>query len=686
MHWIDWTLVAAPLLIVLAIGLLTQRYMRGVADFLSARRLAGRYLLAVARGELAAGAVVFVALFELTAKAGFTVNFWGLLQTPVMLLVALFGFVVYRYRETRAMTLAQFFEIRYGRRFRIFAGCLGFVAGVLNFGIIPAVGSRFLTYILGLPPELHVLGHALPTYVPLMALFLSVSTFIALTGGLVTVMVTDCVEGLISQVLYLVIIGGLIATFSWSQVTDVIGARPPGHSMLNPFDSSANADFNVWYVVVQIVLATYGTLAWQNASAYNAAARTPHEARISQILSRWRDMGKICVATLLAIAAITYLHHPAFAAASASARDAIAGVADPRVREQMTIPIALTHLLPVGVKGALCAVLLMGIFGGDSTHLHSWSGVLVQDVILPLRRRAMTPAAHIRLLRCAIVGVACFAFAFGTLFQQTEYVIMWFSVTVAIYVSGAGAAIIGGLYWSRGTAAGAWAAVCCGLTLSLGGIVARQILGNRFPLNGQQISISSAAIASTVYIAVSLATCRRPFDMDRMLHRGRYTLARTPEPPMHQPAPDAAPDAALAAPPLDGVAPPRRWSLGRLIGFDAEYTRVDRWLTGGYFGYTLFWVAVVIVASVMQSFAPWSPRAWSRYWLFAGVGLPVFLAAVTAVWFTWGGVRDMRDLFARLRATRANPDDDGTVVDHHNVGETVAPPSTPVAAARLPSD
>jgi len=41
------------------------------------------------------------------------------------------------------MTLAQFFEVRYSKAFRLFTGGLAFLAGIANFGIIPAVGARF---------------------------------------------------------------------------------------------------------------------------------------------------------------------------------------------------------------------------------------------------------------------------------------------------------------------------------------------------------------------------------------------------------------------------------------------------------------------------------------------------------------------------------------------------------------
>ncbi len=111
MHWLDWLLVSLMLVLVIWIAVYTQRYMKSVADFLSGGRVAGRYLLAVAKGEMQAGAVVFVAAFEVMRESGFTLTWWGWINVPVGLIVAISGFVIYRYRETRVMTLAQFFEV-----------------------------------------------------------------------------------------------------------------------------------------------------------------------------------------------------------------------------------------------------------------------------------------------------------------------------------------------------------------------------------------------------------------------------------------------------------------------------------------------------------------------------------------------------------------------------------------------
>lgn len=66
----------------------------------------------MAKGEQGVGAVAFVAMFKMISKSGFVLTWWGWLSVPVTLIVAISGWVIYRFRETRALTLAQFFEIR----------------------------------------------------------------------------------------------------------------------------------------------------------------------------------------------------------------------------------------------------------------------------------------------------------------------------------------------------------------------------------------------------------------------------------------------------------------------------------------------------------------------------------------------------------------------------------------------
>lgn len=640
---LDWLAFCIPLVVVFCIAQFSRRYLKSVVDYMAGGRCAGRYMLCVARGEMASGAVMFVLFFEIFSQAGFTYIWWGWMITPALLLIAITGFVAYRYRETRALTLAQFFEMRYSRSFRLFAGCLGFFAGIMNFGIVPAVGARFFVYFLGLPPKLQLGEVPIPTFIPLMVLFMAITIYVTVSGGQITVMLTDCISGLMDLWMLIVVVIALIATFRWADVTQVMLDRPPGYSLMNPMDSMKLEDFNVWFIFMVILLNLYGTMAWQNSSAYNSAARTPHESRMGNLLGRWREYSRILAVTVLSMCALTFLNHIGYADQAAPVYEVIGRIDNPQIQKQMLVPTALGVLLPVGIKGLLCAVVLTGMFGGDTTHLHSWGSMLVQDIILPLRKKPMSPAGHIRLLRWAMAGVGIFAVIFGSIFTQTEYITMWFSVTMAIYVGGAGSVIIGGLYWKKGTTAAAWAAAITGSCLSVGGIVIRQIHPD-FILNGIQISCTAALTAILVYVLVSLLTCKQDYNLDRLLHRGKYSLE---EDRVEKPG-----------------AAGKSFPWYRILGITDKFSLGDRFISAGVFGWGILWVAVMFVGTLWNMASPWSNETWSRFWWWAAIMLPLGMSLITAVWFTIGVLKDLRRFFVSLVSEKVDESDDGTV--YHN--------------------
>lgn len=210
MHWIDWLIVCVPLLAVAFIGYRTQRYVKGVSGFLTAGRVAGRYVICVAGAEASMGLISLVAMFEAYYRSGFAYSFWSAIAAPIGIIMGLTGYCVYRFRETRAMTLGQFLEIRYNRAFRIFAAVLQSISGIINYALFPAVGARFLVYFCDLPLEVTVGGWVFPTFALVMALFLAIAVFVATAGGQITIMTTDCVQGILSYPLYAIIVGFIV--------------------------------------------------------------------------------------------------------------------------------------------------------------------------------------------------------------------------------------------------------------------------------------------------------------------------------------------------------------------------------------------------------------------------------------------------------------------------------------------
>ncbi len=669
---LDILVIAVPLIVVLLVSLYLRKYMRSVADFLAASRCAGRYIISTAGGETGSSVIVVIAALEVFSRAGFSLRFWESISSFLFFFFGLLGLIVYRFRETRALTFHQFFEIRYSKGVRVFASFLNVLSGLFNFGIQPAVGARFFVYFCGLPEHWTVGPFTLPTFVPLMLILMAMSLFFALTGGQISVMVTDCLEGIISSFFYLVIAFFIVCTISVSQMRDALLSGPAGASFVDPFAIGGRDEFNGWYILFAVLLSTYyyrGN-AWQQ--GFVASARNAHEGRMAGVLANWRAIFGTSMTILIGIGGFTLLHNADFAAQQAQVAQGLQGLSSSQLATQMAMPTALGVLFAPGIKGAFCAILLFGLLASQGAQLHGFGATIMQDVILPLRRKPFAPKAHVRALKAAIFCVAVFVCAFSIIFKPVDYLVMVIALIGAIYLGGIGLVCWGGLYWKKGTTAGAWTALATGATLGIGFNLVQQFWpqlnpvlirlagpggwagylaahAEKCPLNGQQLSLITAATAAAGYVIVSLLTCRRDFNMDEMLHRGKYRIASE----------DIAVEGEEA-----GTA------LGRFLQIDRHFTRGDKVLTFATFGWTLLWMAIPLGIVLWTLFVGrLSTEWWFNYTMVVGVWLTIVLGVVMTIWFTIGVSHDMKDLFSTLKTVRRIDTDDGTVRGHHNTGE-----------------
>ena len=113
--FIDWFIVSIVLIAMVYSVSFAKGLMRSVADFLSAGRTAGRYLISVSQGAAGLGAISIISFLEVGYITGFSFQWWGLSQGIIVLAITASGWVIYRFRQTRSLTLAQFFEKRYSK-------------------------------------------------------------------------------------------------------------------------------------------------------------------------------------------------------------------------------------------------------------------------------------------------------------------------------------------------------------------------------------------------------------------------------------------------------------------------------------------------------------------------------------------------------------------------------------------
>jgi len=214
---------------------------------------------------------------------------------------------------------------------------------------------------------------------------------------------------------------------------------------------------------------------------------------------------------------------------------------------------------------------------------------------------------------------------------------------------GAGSVIIGGLYWRKGTTAGAYSAIVTGGVIGLVGVfipgIWKNYTGTEFPINGQYINMIAMASAIIMYLTVSLISGRHmaPYNLERLLHRGQYAIEG--EHIVH----------------ADGLR--SRWQ--QFVGITPEFSRYDKVFAIALVVWNaihfLWFVGFTIVNLTMKV----SDQVWSTYYL-VGLLITLTLSLPTMVWFTVGGIIDMKALYKLLDSRAVDETDDGSVPDDYH--------------------
>ena len=637
MTFIDWGIVVIVMAFLVGGVVVTKKYMRSVADFLAAGRTAGRYVVSMSQGMAMLGAISIIGLLEINYIAGFSLNWWRLSEVIVLVAITVSGWVIYRFRQTRALTMAQFFEIRYSRNFRIFAGLLAFFAGIINFGIFPSVGARFFIYFCGLPQSFDLFGLEVSMYPIIMLILIGVALYFVFAGGQIAVLITNFIQGLFVNAGFVIIIIVFIFAFDWTTIYEAVSKAPQNASLINPFKTSHIEDFNIWFVIIGLIGLVYGKLSWQGTQAYNSSAKSAHEAKMGEVLSNWRNIPQWNLfIVFVPIIAYTIMNHESFVGIASAVQNTLSGVDSEVIQNQIRVPMVMTHILPVGVMGLFVAIMLSAFISTHDTYLHSWGSIFIQDVIMPFKKEPYTQIQHLNALKISIIGVAVFVFFFSLLFPQSEYIFLFFAITGAIFTGGSGAVIIGGLYWKRGTTAAAWSALILGSVIAVGGIIVHQIWADFF-INGQVFWGIAMGASSVIYVVVSLLGGKKEFNMDKMLHRGKYTVEEEMK--------------------IVNEAPQKGW---KVFGMGKEFTKGDKFIYITTYVWTFLWVVLFVIGTLYNLSVDVEDTSWMEFWkIYVYINLAISIVVI--IWFTIGGVKDMKDMFVQLKSQKIDEHDDGFV-------------------------
>ena len=90
MSVVDWLIVIIPICFILYQGVWSRKYVNSVADFLSAGRVAGRYMLTSSEIANALAIIGIIAYVEIHYKTGFALVFWNYATLPLTIVISLY--------------------------------------------------------------------------------------------------------------------------------------------------------------------------------------------------------------------------------------------------------------------------------------------------------------------------------------------------------------------------------------------------------------------------------------------------------------------------------------------------------------------------------------------------------------------------------------------------------------------
>lgn len=751
MHWIDWLIVVVPVAFVLGMAVYAKKYVRGVVDFLAAGRVAGRYVISVGDMGAALSVLLLVAMCESQYQCGIAISFWSKITIPIAMFIALVGYCVYRYRQTKCLSIGQFLEIRYNRTFRITASVIRSITDTIINSIGPAVAARFFIYFIGFPFSVNILGWQVSTFAIVMFIGLSMAMLVIWSGGRVSLLVTDALQGLMSYPIFVIFTIFVLLQVSWTQdVAPVMLDRIPGESFLNPMDISSLRDFNLFALIVAIIGLILNRAAWIGNDT-SSAGRTPHEQKMAGIMGAWRNGFALLMMGLLALFIITVMLAGRYASEAKDVRMALVSkvsaelIQDQNVRQkiiestatipeekhiigidepyaqknnpdttyldnvqqhlennpaghatfqkfrtlyyQMMAPTLLNMQLPVGIMGLFVLLMVMLMLSTDDSRIFNASSTFFQDVVMPLRRTPFEPKQHLFWLRITSLVTCLLFFTISLFFAQVDFILMFISIVGALWLGAAGPIIVGGLYTRFGTTTGAFCALVFGSGISVTGVILQRNWSSyvypwlitsgydkyvnslfnsvtsifspyiiwemnpvKFPINSYEVYFLSMLFGVTAYAIGSLATYRQPFNLDKMLHRRKYSDG-------------------------ESIENKSSWTwrnvCGKLIGIDDEYTTGDKVIAWSVFGYGIvfqFFIAFVGVL-VWNAIDPWPAEWWSWYFFINIIVVGIIVGSISTVWLMAGGFIDLRRLFRDLAKRIDNPLDDGWVEDHISLAD-----------------
>ncbi len=469
---IDVLIVVVYLIAMMAFGLWCGRNERDATDYFLAGRALPWYLIGFSFFASNMSGASFVGLMGAAYEHGMVVFNYEWTATFVLIFFAAFMLPVFL--RARLFTVTGYLELRFDRRSRWAYSAFT----LLTLLFLDTAGALYAGGI--------VINSAWPQF-DLWQISIGLAVIAGvytIYGGLRAVVVTDAMQAI------LIIIGtslilwyGLDAVGGWETLVGHLDAEKI--HLIKP----ARHDFLPWPGILGVALLGFYYWTLNQYFVQRAlAARSLDEGRKGALfggLLKLPNVFLMIVPGLIAVALLPELENP-----------------------DQVFPALAFELLPVGLRGLILSALLAAIMSSLDSALNAAASLLTMDFVKPLRPEISgRQLLFIGRLFTGLLIVLAALYApliagFGSLFT-------YFQSTLAYLVPPIVAVYLGGLFWSRFTAAGAFWAIVGGLSLGLSLFLLKEVSGvwARFGLPDMHftyMSIIMFAIALIIMLLCSL--------------------------------------------------------------------------------------------------------------------------------------------------------------------------------------
>jgi SSS family solute:Na+ symporter len=454
---IDTVIVVIYLLLSLGIGLMVKRYAGSMENYIGAGRKVGTWLGVATMTGTELGLVTVMYSAQKGFTGGFAAFHVGLIAGVGTLFVGMTGFIVGPLRRMEVLTIPEFYEKRFNKTIRVLGGVLLVLAGVLNMGLFLKVGSMFIVGITGLASE----GQALTwVMIGLLSLVLIYTTL----GGMISVILTDYVQFVVLSIGLLLTTAVAIWHLGWSNIFEGV------HNQLGDagFDPTLEGSGFGWSYIFWMVVTTgfVGSAVWPTAVARALAMESERALRRQYCWSSLSFAARFIIPYFWGICALVFITSTPDGADLNELflpRDGSA----PALENLYAMPVFIGRLLPTVFVGIVTAGMIAAFMSTHDSYFLTWSSVITQDIVAPLRKTPFPTASRVRLTRILIILMGGYVLYWGLFYTGGQDIWDYMAVTGGIYFTGAFVVLMLGVYWKGTSSFGALLGLLSGLLMLL---------------------------------------------------------------------------------------------------------------------------------------------------------------------------------------------------------------------------